>query len=154
MEHLRLLGTREQRCLFTWPPFHRLTRARREVTAGQIRAWHRQIPGEISVYSANKALKILKSAFSLASEDHEFRAPAIPTGLGVDETLQALSYRCRDVLKRLGGFGASQRQPSRCAFHWEATPSLRRLDRPPSPEPRPRGLALGPVIWAARASPL
>lgn len=52
-----------------------------DLTTKDIRAWHRRITEEVSVYSANKALMILKSAMALAAEDHEFRPPAIPTGL-------------------------------------------------------------------------
>jgi integrase len=52
-----------------------------ELTTRQIREWHRLISKEISVYSANKAMMILKAALALAAEDHEFRPPAMPTGL-------------------------------------------------------------------------
>jgi len=52
-----------------------------ELTTRQIRSWHRQISDEVSVYSANKALMILKAALTLAAEDYEFRPPAMPTGL-------------------------------------------------------------------------
>jgi integrase len=52
-----------------------------ELTTRQIRAWHKTISDEVSVYSANKALMILKAALALAAEDHEFRPPAMPTGL-------------------------------------------------------------------------
>jgi integrase len=52
-----------------------------DLTTRQIRAWHRQISEEVSVYSANKALMILKAALALAAEDYEFRPPAMPTGL-------------------------------------------------------------------------
>jgi integrase len=52
-----------------------------DLTTKDIRVWHRRITEEVSVYSANKALMILKSAMALAAEDHEFRPPAIPTGL-------------------------------------------------------------------------
>jgi integrase len=47
----------------------------------QIREWHRLISDEVSVYSANKAIMILKAALALAAEDYEFRPPAMPTGL-------------------------------------------------------------------------
>jgi integrase len=45
--------------------------------------WHKLICDEVSLYSANKAMMILKSALALAlaAEDHEFRPPAMPTGL-------------------------------------------------------------------------
>lgn len=46
-----------------------------------IRDWHRIISDEVSPYSAGKALSILKAALALAAEDHEFRPPAMPTGL-------------------------------------------------------------------------
>ena len=52
-----------------------------DLTTRQIREWHRMISQEVSVYSANKALMILKAALALAAEDYEFRPPAIPTGL-------------------------------------------------------------------------
>ncbi len=52
-----------------------------ELTTRQIRAWHKLISDEVSVYSANKALMILKAALALAAEDHELRPPAMPTGL-------------------------------------------------------------------------
>ena len=52
-----------------------------DLTTRQIRQWHRQISEEVSVYAANKAMMILKAAMALAAEDHEFRPPAIPTGL-------------------------------------------------------------------------
>jgi integrase len=52
-----------------------------ELTTRRVRAWHRLISEEVSTYSANKALIKLKSALALAAEDHEFRPPAMPTGL-------------------------------------------------------------------------
>jgi len=52
-----------------------------ELTTRRIRAWHKLISDEVSVYSANKALIKLKAALALAAEDHEFRPPAMPTGL-------------------------------------------------------------------------
>jgi integrase len=52
-----------------------------ELTTRQIRTWHKAISDEVSIYSANKALMILKAALALAAEDHEFRPPAMPTGL-------------------------------------------------------------------------
>ncbi|WP_424360783.1 hypothetical protein [Methylocystis parvus] len=52
-----------------------------ELTTRQIREWHRLISEEVSVYSANKAMMILKAALALAAEDHEFRPPAMPTRL-------------------------------------------------------------------------
>jgi len=52
-----------------------------ELTTRRIRAWHKLISEEVSVYSANKALMKLKAALALAAEDHEFRPPAMPTGL-------------------------------------------------------------------------
>jgi integrase len=51
------------------------------LTTRQIRAWHKLLSEEVSVYSANKALMILKASLALAAEDHEFRPPAMPTGL-------------------------------------------------------------------------
>ncbi len=52
-----------------------------ELTTRRVRAWHKTISDEVSVYSANKALIKLKAALALAAEDHEFRPPAMPTGL-------------------------------------------------------------------------
>ena len=52
-----------------------------ELTTRQIRAWHKLVSDEVSVYSANKAPMTLKAALALAAEDHEFRPPAMPTGL-------------------------------------------------------------------------
>ena len=52
-----------------------------ELTTRQIRAWHQLISDEVSIYSANKAMMFLKAALELAAEDHEFRPPAMPTGL-------------------------------------------------------------------------
>jgi integrase len=52
-----------------------------ELTPRRIRAWHKLISEEVSVYSANKALTKLKAALALAAEDHEFRPLAMPTGL-------------------------------------------------------------------------
>jgi integrase len=52
-----------------------------ELTPRRIRAWHKLLSEEVSIYSANKALIKLKAALALAAEDHEFRPPAMPTGL-------------------------------------------------------------------------
>jgi integrase len=52
-----------------------------DLTTRQIRAWHKTISDEVSVYAANKALMILKAALALSAEDHEFRPPAMPGGL-------------------------------------------------------------------------
>jgi integrase len=52
-----------------------------ELTPRRIRAWHKLLSEEVSVYSANKALIKLKAALALAAEDHEFRPPAMPGGL-------------------------------------------------------------------------
>lgn len=52
-----------------------------ELTTREIRAWHKLISEEVSLYTANKAMMILKAALALAAEDHEFRPPAMPTGL-------------------------------------------------------------------------
>lgn len=51
------------------------------LTTRDIRTWHKLISEEVSVYTANKAMMILKAALALAVEDHEFRPPAMPTGL-------------------------------------------------------------------------
>lgn len=53
----------------------------RELTTRDIRTWHGTICDQVSVHAANKALMILKAALAMAAEDHEFRPPAIPTGL-------------------------------------------------------------------------
>jgi integrase len=53
----------------------------KELTTREIRAWHRLISDEVSVYAANKALMVLKAAIHLAAEDYEFRPPAMPSGL-------------------------------------------------------------------------
>jgi integrase len=52
-----------------------------ELTTRRIRAWHKLLSDEVSIYCANKAMQILKVALALAAEDHEFRPPAMPTGL-------------------------------------------------------------------------
>jgi integrase len=52
-----------------------------ELTPRRIRAWHKLLSEEVSIYSANKALIKLKAALALAAEDYEFWPPAMPTGL-------------------------------------------------------------------------
>jgi integrase len=52
-----------------------------ELTTRRIRAWHKLLSDEVSIYCANKAMQILKAALALAAEDHEFRPPAMPAGL-------------------------------------------------------------------------
>jgi hypothetical protein len=52
-----------------------------ELTARRIRAWHKLLSDEVSIYCANRAMQLLKAALALAAEDHEFRPPAMPTGL-------------------------------------------------------------------------
>jgi integrase len=52
-----------------------------ELTTRRIRAWQKLLSDEVSIYCANKALQLLKAALALAAEDHEFRPPAMPTGL-------------------------------------------------------------------------
>ena len=52
-----------------------------ELTTRRVRGWHKLISDEVSIYCANKAMQILKAALALAAEDHEFRPPAMPTGL-------------------------------------------------------------------------
>jgi integrase len=52
-----------------------------ELTTRRILAWHKLLSEEISIYCANKAMQLLKAALALAAEDHEFRPPAMPTGL-------------------------------------------------------------------------
>jgi integrase len=53
----------------------------RELTTRRIREWHRLVSEEVSLRAANKGMMILKAALALAAEDHEFRPPAMPTGL-------------------------------------------------------------------------
>jgi len=53
----------------------------KELATRDIRVWHKTICDEVSVHAANKALMILKAALAMAAEDHEFRPPAMPTGL-------------------------------------------------------------------------
>ena len=52
-----------------------------ELTTRRIRAWHKLLSDEVSIYCANRAMQLLKAALALAAEDHEFRPPAMPTGL-------------------------------------------------------------------------
>ena len=52
-----------------------------ELTTRRIRAWHKLLSEEVSIYCANKAMQLLKAGLALAAEDHEFRPPAMPTGL-------------------------------------------------------------------------
>lgn len=52
-----------------------------ELTTRRIRAWHKLLSDEVSIYCTNKAMQLLKAALALAAEDHEFRPPAMPTGL-------------------------------------------------------------------------
>jgi integrase len=52
-----------------------------ELSTRRIRAWHKLLSDEVSIFSANRAMLILKAALALAAEDHEFRPPAMPTGL-------------------------------------------------------------------------
>jgi integrase len=63
-------------------PIGRLGREKvQELTTRRIRAWHKLLSEEVSIYCANKAMQLLKAALALAAEDHEFRPPAMPTGL-------------------------------------------------------------------------
>jgi integrase len=52
-----------------------------ELTTRRIRAWHKLLSEEVSIYCANRAMQLLKAALALAAEDHEFRPPAMPSGL-------------------------------------------------------------------------
>jgi integrase len=52
-----------------------------ELTTRRIRAWHKLLSEEVSIYCANRAMQFLKAALALAAEDYEFRPPAMPTGL-------------------------------------------------------------------------
>ena len=60
-----------------------------ELTTRRIRAWHKLLSEEVSIYCANKAMQLLKAALALAAEDHEFRPPAMPTGLRASTTRRA-----------------------------------------------------------------
>ena len=51
------------------------------LTTRRIRAWHTLISDEVSPRAAGKALMVLKASLALAAEDHEFRPPAMPSGL-------------------------------------------------------------------------
>jgi integrase len=63
-------------------PIELLSREKvQELTTRRIRAWHKLLSDEVSVYCANRAMQLLKAALALAAEDHEFRPPAMPTGL-------------------------------------------------------------------------
>lgn len=52
-----------------------------DLTPRDIRAWHAQISSEVSLYSANRAMGVLKAALTLAAEDYGFRPPVMPSGL-------------------------------------------------------------------------
>jgi len=52
-----------------------------DLTPKDIRAWHALIASEVSLYSARRALGVLKASLALAAEDYEFRPPTMPTGL-------------------------------------------------------------------------
>jgi integrase len=72
-----------------------------DLTPRRIRAWHKLISEEVSVYSANKALIKLKAALALAAEDHEFRPPAMPTGLQRQRDKARRAVRTPDEVARL-----------------------------------------------------
>ena len=42
-----------------------------ELTTRRIRAWHKLLSEEVSIYCANKAMQLLKAALALAAEDHD-----------------------------------------------------------------------------------
>jgi integrase len=52
-----------------------------ELTTKQMRLWHSGLCDSVSVYSANKALAILKASLALAAEDVGIRPPATPSNL-------------------------------------------------------------------------
>jgi integrase len=52
-----------------------------ELTTRRIRAWHKLLSEEVSIYCANRAMQLLKATLALAAEDNEFRPPLMPTGL-------------------------------------------------------------------------
>jgi integrase len=53
-----------------------------DLTTSEIRAWHRTLSSEVSIYSANRAKMYLAAALALAAEDMNIRPPAMPTKLG------------------------------------------------------------------------
>lgn len=54
----------------------------RDLTTGQIRAWHKTVSSEVGSYSANRAKMYLAAALALAAEDMNMRPPTMPTKLG------------------------------------------------------------------------
>ena len=52
-----------------------------ELSTSRVRGWHKLLSAEVSIFSAGRAMRIVKAALALAAEDHEFRPPAMPTGL-------------------------------------------------------------------------
>jgi integrase len=53
-----------------------------DLSTSEIRAWHRTVSAEVSLYAANRAKQYLAAAMSLAAEDMNIRPPAMPTKLG------------------------------------------------------------------------
>ncbi len=45
-----------------------------ELTTRRIRAWHKLLSDEVSIYCANKAMQLLKASLALAAKDREFPA--------------------------------------------------------------------------------
>jgi integrase len=54
----------------------------KDLTTGDIRAWHKTLWAEVGPYSANRAKMFLRTALSLAAEDFNIRPPAMPSLLG------------------------------------------------------------------------
>jgi integrase len=54
----------------------------RDLTTGDIRAWHRTVVKEVGWHSANRAKMFLAAALALAAEDLNIRPPAMPRNLG------------------------------------------------------------------------
>jgi hypothetical protein len=86
-----------------------------ELTTRRIRAWHKLLSDEVSIYCANRAMQLLKAALALAAEDHDDAAsmdcvPAMNSG---DCALEQSSPR---PVRTLGGRGpraaCSPRGPS------------------------------------------
>ncbi|MCB1486310.1 MAG: tyrosine-type recombinase/integrase [Bauldia sp.] len=53
-----------------------------DLTAADIRSWHRQVSEHSGFYTANRAKSHLKSILGLAEEDFAVRAPWMPVGIG------------------------------------------------------------------------
>jgi integrase len=54
----------------------------RDLTTGDIRAWHKLLAINVGAYSANRAKSFLVGILALAAEDLNIRPPAMPSNLG------------------------------------------------------------------------